>query len=65
MFAVAPPPDAEGESAVSLLLSELDNASALTLVALIISKVRRRPRLGSAVGRRAVILFVINEGLDE
>ena len=32
MFAVAPPPDAEGESAVSLLLSELDNASALHLL---------------------------------
>ena len=32
MFAVAPPPDAEGESAVSLLLSELDNASALSLL---------------------------------
>ena len=32
MFAVAPPPDAEGESAVSLLLSDLDNASALSLL---------------------------------
>ena len=32
MFAVAPPPDAEGESAVSLLLSDLDNQAALALL---------------------------------
>ena len=32
MFAVAPPPDAEGESAVSLLLDDLDNQAALSLL---------------------------------
>ena len=32
MFAVAPPPDAEGESAVSLLLADLDNQAALSLL---------------------------------
>ena len=65
MFAVAPPPDAEGESAVSLLLSELDNASALHLLRSLLARSDAVRDLAFAVGRRAVILFVINEGLDE
>ena len=61
----APPPDAEGESAVSLLLSELDNASALSLLRSLLARSDAVRDFGLAVGRRAVILKVIDEGPDE
>ena len=58
--AVAPPPDAEGR--LSLLLSELDNASALHFIAVFVSRSDAVRDLALRL-EGGQLFFVINEGL--